>query len=58
VTELERRLLLRLPYNGVKDIWFAWYPVHIGALGTGPRRWLKRLYRERFAGVTIYQDLE
>ena len=37
------------------DIWFAWFPVRIGALGTGPVVWLKKLWRNRCGGVTIYQ---
>jgi hypothetical protein len=40
------------------DIWFAWHPVRIGALGTGPVRFGVKLYRNRCCGVTIYQDLE
>jgi hypothetical protein len=56
MNELDRRITLKVPYNGIRDVWFAWRPVRIGALGTGPKRWLTKLYRERFAGVTIYQD--
>lgn len=39
------------------DSWFAWRPVRVGALGTGPVRWLVRLWRNKCCGVTIYQDL-
>jgi hypothetical protein len=28
-----------------EDTWFAWYPVRIGALGTGRLVWLRRLRR-------------
>lgn len=57
MTELQSRIALGLKYNGIQDTWFAWYPVRTGALGTGRLRWLKKLYRERFSGVTIYQEL-
>ena len=40
-----------------EDIWFAWYPVRIGALSTGPRVWLKHVWRDRCLGVTAYQLL-
>lgn len=43
------------------DIWFAWYPVRIGALQDGPKLWLKRVWRNRtfFGGmwITIYAEL-
>jgi len=37
------------------DIWFAWRPVRLGALGTGRIVWLRRVWRNRCAGVSIYQ---
>ncbi len=40
------------------DEWFAWYPVRTGALSTGHWVWLKRVWRNRCMGVTIYQPLE
>ena len=60
-----RRTATRLVENGrfwplsrsYTDIWFAWRPVRIGALSTGPYRWLCWLWRNRCMGVTIYQDL-
>lgn len=57
MNELDRRMAMKIPYDGKRDIWFAWYPVRIGALSTGPLRWLRRLHRERFLGLAIYQDL-
>ena len=49
--------LLKDPANHSRsDFWFAWRPVRIGALGTGPFRWLKKLWRNQCCGVTIYQD--
>lgn len=41
-----------------ENIWFAWYPVRLGALGTGRLVWLKRVWRNECMGVTIYQPLE
>ena len=38
------------------DMWFAWHPVRTGALGTGKLVWLKRVWRNRCCGVTIYQS--
>lgn len=40
------------------DRWFAWQPVRVGALGTGPLRVGCWLWRNQCCGVTIYQDLE
>ncbi len=40
------------------DTWFAWYPVRVGALGTGRLIWLERVWRNRCMGVTIYQSLK
>lgn len=37
------------------DVWFAWRPVRLGALGTGRMVWLKRVWRSRCARVAIYQ---
>lgn len=48
----------RPEWSSYSDTWFTWYPVRIGAFGTGPLRWLTRLWRNRCCGVTIYQDLE
>lgn len=39
------------------DTWFAWFPVRYGALGTGRVAWLRRVWRNRCAGVAIYQPL-
>lgn len=39
------------------DTWFAWYPVEVGAFG-GRWVWLRRVWRNRCAGVTIYQRLD
>lgn len=43
--------------RSTSDIWFAWHPVNLGALGTGRRVWLRRVWRNRCMGVTIYQTL-
>lgn len=43
--------------TSITDTWFAWYPVRIGALSTGPYVWLRRVWRNRCMGVTIYQRL-
>ena len=40
------------------DTWFAWYPVRLGTLRSGQCVWLRRVWRNRCAGVTIYQPLE
>ncbi len=40
------------------DIWFAWYPVRYSALGTGSWVWLRKVWRNRCAGVTIYQSVQ
>lgn len=40
------------------DTWFAWYPVRCGALGTGKWAWFEKVWRNRCAGVTIYQQAE
>jgi hypothetical protein len=40
------------------DTWFAWYPVRVGALGTGRFVWLRRVWRNKCCGVTIYQPLD
>jgi hypothetical protein len=40
-----------------EDIWFAWFPVRLGALGTDTIAWLKNVWRNRCGGVTIYQSL-
>lgn len=40
------------------DTWFAWFPVRTGALGTGRFVWLKKVWRNKCAGVTIYQPLK
>lgn len=45
-------------WRSKSDIWFAWYPVHLGALGTGRLAWRERLWRNRCMGVTIYQTLK
>jgi hypothetical protein len=37
------------------DIWFAWYPVQLGALGTGGWAWLRKVWRNKCCGSTIYQ---
>lgn len=42
----------------ITDMWFAWYPVRLGAPGTGQLVWLRTVWRNRCFGVTIYQDLE
>lgn len=43
-----------------QDIWFAWYPVRTGALGSGRLVWLRTVWRERaisgrYKGFVIYQ---
>lgn len=44
-------------WGSIDDEWFAWRPVRLGALGTGRWVWLRRVWRNRSIGVTIYQDL-
>lgn len=39
------------------DTWFAWHPVRLGALSTGRWCWLRRVWRNRCRGVTIYAPL-
>jgi len=39
-------------------VWFAWRPVRLGALGTGPVAWLRPVWFATAMGVTIYQSLE
>jgi hypothetical protein len=47
--------LMKDPSNRSRtDMWFAWYPVRLGALGTGSISWLRRLRRSRCCGVTLY----
>lgn len=41
----------------VTDIWYAWYPVRYGALGTGRWVWLRKVWRNRCGGTAIYQPL-
>ena len=62
-SELDRRiettrLGLTPGYASKSDEWFAWYPVRTGALGTGGVAWLRRVWRNRCMGVTIYQILD
>ena len=40
------------------DIWFAWHPVRLGALGTGRIAFMEEVARNRCMGVTIYQPKE
>ena len=40
------------------DTWFAWYPVRVGAISTGPFVWLRKVWRNRCGGVSIYQPLD
>ena len=40
------------------DIWFAWFPVRLGALSIGHWIWLEKVWRNKCAGVTIYQSLK
>ena len=40
------------------DNWFAWYPVRLGALGTGGWLWLEKVWRNKCCGVTIYQPID
>ena len=63
VSEIDRRiaqvqLSLRPDWASKSGIWFAWRPVFTGALGGGKLVWLKRVWRNRCMGVTIYQELE
>ena len=36
-------------------LWFAWFPVRTGALGTGRLVWLRMVLRNQCAGISIYQ---
>lgn len=38
--------------------WFAWYPVRLGALGTGRLIWLRRVLRIGRGLCAIYQPLD
>ncbi len=40
------------------DVWFAWYPVRLGALGVGRLVWWEYVWRNRCMRATIYQSLE
>ncbi|KKL69877.1 hypothetical protein LCGC14_2110500 [marine sediment metagenome] len=40
------------------DIWFAGFPVRLGALSMGHWIWLEKVWRNKCAGVTIYQPVE
>ncbi|GEM_PF-6008029 len=42
----------------ITDIWFAWFPVRLGALGSGKLAWMQRVWRNRCGGVKIYQPLD
>jgi hypothetical protein len=56
---IDERIKKRAPKDASQtDQWFAWYPVRIGALGTGQIVWLKKVWRNRCCGVTIYQPLD
>jgi len=51
-----------LSYNDCfkTDFWFAWYPVRLGAMGTGRYVWWCKVWRERairgpYKGCVIYQ---
>lgn len=37
--------------------WWAWRPVRLGALGTGPWAWGRRVWFNTTFGVSIYQEL-
>ncbi len=44
-----------------QETWFAWYPVQTGALAPdffSSWMWLKRVWRNKCMGVTIYQPLD
>lgn len=40
------------------DVWFAWRPVQVGALGHGGWVWMRRVWRNRCCGVVIYQMVD
>jgi len=40
----------------LEQIWFAWYPVRSGALGSGPIIWMEFCWRD--SSHLIYQDLD
>lgn len=44
--------------SSTSDVWFAWFPVRLGALGTGRWVWLQNVWRNKCCGVTIYQSLD
>jgi len=63
MTELDRRIAAiengsRPDWASTSDIWFAWHPVRLGALGTGPIAFGREVWRNRFCSVTIYQELD
>lgn len=51
------RLLLDPRNHSQSDTWFAWRPVRLGALKSGPWIWLRKVWRNKCCGVTIYQEL-
>ena len=56
---MERKEKLARPeWASKSDVWFAWFPVSLGAFGMGDIVWLKKVWRNRCMGATIYQDLE
>jgi len=65
VSEIDRRIASTAAgftpqWASRSDTWFAWRPVFTGALGMiggGRLVWLRRVYRNRCMGVTIYQEL-
>ena len=44
--------------KSTSDTWFAWFPVRLGALGTGRWAWLQNVWRNKCCGVAIYQSLD
>ena len=53
---IDKKMLEDFEGNKSKsDIWFAWYPVRLGALGTGRLIWFKKVWRNKCCGITIYQ---
>lgn len=39
------------------DVWFAWYPVRLGAMPGGRWIWLRKVWRTRWKGWVTYQAL-
>src|SRR5450755_4779477 len=63
MTEIDRRIdIVKAGFADhwlpQEDTWFAWYPVRLGALGTGELVWFRYVRRDMCLGVTNYFSLK